>query len=131
MNKNLDSLTQLSQHQEKWQKWRKYVLRHKQTFIFVAMDAHVRICEDDLVAISSVTAMPSPDAFDLSLPNQLATNRYARAFPKSGSNRLVIANKNAHAFGLSSSLARHKMMTRMQYSRSKNVSILENSSPRL
>ena len=28
MNKNYDSLTQHSQHQDKWQKWRKDVLRH-------------------------------------------------------------------------------------------------------
>ena len=38
--------------------------------------------------------------FDLGLPNQLAANRYAHASRLCCSNRLVIANKNAHAFHL-------------------------------
>ena len=44
--------------QNKWQKWRKDVLRHTQTFIFVVMDAIVRIYEDDLIATRNVTAIP-------------------------------------------------------------------------
>ena len=87
------------------------------------MDALVRICEDELIAIKSVTAMPEPDAFDLSCPNQLAANQNTHACYLNCSNRLVSANQNAHAFGLSSSLARQKMRMRMRYSRSQNVSI--------
>ena len=95
--------------------------------IFVIMDALVRICEDDIIAINRVTATPWPDAFDLSCPNQLAPDRYAHVSGLSYSNRVVIANQNSHAFGLSSSLARQKMRMRMRCSRSKHVSIFEKS----
>ena len=67
--------------------------------IFVAMDALVRIYEDDLIAKRNVVAMQYPCAFDLSLTNQL------------------IANQNALALRLGFILARQKM--RMKLSKSK------------
>ena len=62
--------------------------------ISVAMDTCVGIFEDDLIAMNTGTAMPPPCAFDLRCSNQVATNQ------------------NAHAFGLSSTVARMKMKTR-------------------
>ena len=86
--------------------------------MFFVKNALVNMCEDDLIAIRNVTAM-----------SLMIAMLYAHALRLSRPNPLI-ANKNARAFGLSSSLARQMMKIRKKYSRSKTVSILKNSSPR-
>ena len=74
--------------------------------IFVVMNALVKFYEDDLIAKRNVTAM----SLMIAMP-------YAHSVGLSYPNRLVIANQNARAFGLSSILAKQRMRTKLSRSR--------------
>ena len=87
MKRNYDSLTRLTANKTSGRNGEKMYSGHKQSLF-----SSPWICEDDLIALNSVTAMTEPCALDLSF-----------------SNLLVIANQNAPAFGLSSILAKQKM----------------------
>ena len=90
--------------------------------IFAFMNAIVNVLVDEVLL---------PHCHKNGAMNPTIAIQNAHAFDVRCSNWLVIANKNAHAFGLSSSLASQMMKIRKKYSRRSNVSILENSSPRL
>ena len=72
--KELWQSTRLSQQTrqvaEMAQKW----TPSQKDVVFVVMGALVTICEDDLIAMRSVTAIPKPYALGLSCPNQLTAN---------------------------------------------------------
>ena len=69
--------------------------------MFVVMNALVKVCEDDLIAKINVTVM----SLMIAMP-------YAHALGLSCPGRLVIANENSRAFGLSSILAKQQMRTK-------------------
>ena len=62
MKRNYDSLTRLSQNTEQVAEMAKRCIPSQTDVIFVAIDALVRIYEDDLIATRCVTAMQYPDA---------------------------------------------------------------------
>ena len=69
--------------------------------IFVVLNTLVKVYEDELIAKRNVTAM----SLVIAMP-------YAHTLGLSCPNRLVTANQNARAFGLSSILAKQQMKTK-------------------